>query len=66
MRLQPRIARRGIDASKGLDRHRWVAERTLAWLPRYRRLTIRYEVRDNVHFARLQLACRLILFSQLS
>jgi len=29
-----------------LGRHRWVVERTLAWLNRDRRLTIRYE-RDD-------------------
>ena len=64
--IQPRIARRGVESSKGLGRHRWVVERTLAWLKTYRRLTIRYEVRDDIHFAFLQLACCLILFRQLS
>ncbi len=29
-----RIARKGIDASQCLGRHRWVSERTLAWLAR--------------------------------
>jgi transposase len=37
-----RIARKGIDSSERLGRHRWVVERTLAWLNQYRRLTIRY------------------------
>jgi transposase len=28
--ITPRIARRGIDSSEGLGRHRWVVERTLS------------------------------------
>jgi hypothetical protein len=34
----PRIGRCGLDSSERLGRHRWVAERTLAWLNRYRKL----------------------------
>ena len=64
--IHPRIARRGIESSKGLGRHRWVVERTLAWLKRFRRLTIRYEVRDDIYFAFLQFVCCLILARQLS
>jgi hypothetical protein len=30
--ISPRIARRGIDSSERLGRHRWVVERTLSWL----------------------------------
>ena len=30
----PRIARRGIESSEKLGRHRWVVERTLSWLKR--------------------------------
>ena len=52
-----RIARRGVDSSEKLGRHRWVVERTLAWLARYRRLAIRYERRDDVHEAFLTLGC---------
>jgi hypothetical protein len=37
-RIAHRFARRGIDSSERLGRHRWVVERTLAWLSRYRRL----------------------------
>jgi hypothetical protein len=28
--IMPRIARRGIESSEGLGRHRWVVERTLS------------------------------------
>jgi transposase len=55
-----------VDSFKGLGRHRWVVERTLAWLKFFRRLTIRYEVRDDIHFAFLQLACCLLLVRRLS
>jgi len=46
--IVPRIARRGVDSSERLGRHRWVVERTLAWFARFRRLTIRYERRLDV------------------
>ncbi len=35
--IVPRIARRGIERSDRLGRPRWVVERTLAWLNRFRR-----------------------------
>ena len=34
--IKARIARRGVESSERLGRHRWVVERTLAWLARYR------------------------------
>jgi transposase len=46
-----RIARRGRESSERLGRHRWVVERSLAWLARYRKLTIRYERRAEIHVA---------------
>jgi transposase len=64
-RIKVRIARCGIDASQRLGRHRWVVERTLAWLNRYRRLTIRYERRADIHQAFLTLGCALICFNHL-
>jgi transposase len=63
--ITPRIARRGIESSERLGRHRWVVERTLAWLAKYRRLTIRYERRDDIHEAFLHLGCSLICFNYL-
>jgi transposase len=44
-----RIARKGIDTNTRLGRHRWVIERTTAWITGYRRLTLRYE-RKATHF----------------
>ena len=63
--IKVRIARRGIESSQRLGRHRWVIERTLAWLNRYRRLTIRYERRVDIHQAFLTLGCALICFNHL-
>lgn len=42
-------------------RHRWVVERTNAWLRRYRRLTIRTEPNSRVYLAYLTIATLLIL-----
>jgi len=63
--IRVRIARKGIDSSERLGRHRWVVERTLAWLNRYRRLTVRYERRADIHQALLTLGCALICFHTL-
>jgi transposase len=49
--ITPRIARRGVDSSERLGRHRWVVERTLAWFARFRRLTVRYERRLDILYA---------------
>ncbi len=58
--IKPRIARRGVESSERLGRHRWVVERTLSWLNRFRRLKVRYERRADVHQAFLSLGCALI------
>ncbi len=64
--IKVRIARKGVEASDRLGRHRWVIERTLAWLSRSRRLTIRYERRADIHQAFLTLGWALICFNLLS
>ncbi len=64
-RITPRIARRGIDPSERLGRHRWVVERTFAWLNGFRRLRVRYERRADMHHAFLLLACSLICAKRL-
>ena len=63
--IKVRIARKGIEPTERLGRYRWVVERTLAWLNRYRRLTIRYERDDQIHHAFLSLGCALICFNAL-
>jgi DDE family transposase len=58
--ITPRIARRSVESSQRLGRHRYVVERSLAWLVGYRRLQVRYERRADLLTAFLQLACALI------
>ena len=65
-RITPRIARRGIETSERLGRHRWVVERSLAWLTSYRRLTIRYERSARLFTAFLTLAAALTCYKRLS
>jgi transposase len=36
--IAPRIARHGVETSQKLGSHRWVIERTFAWINRFRRL----------------------------
>lgn len=54
------LAKRGTPHGSGLGRTRWVVERTLAWLHRFRRLAVRYERRPCIHEAFLSLACSLV------
>jgi len=62
----PRIARRTVDSSQRLGRHRWVIERTMAWLNGCRRLQRRYERRAD-HFASfIALAAALICYRRLT
>ncbi len=62
----PRIARRGIESRERLGRYRWVVERTLSWLNRFRRLNVRYERRADIHQAFLSLGCALICWRTLN
>ncbi|WP_408057062.1 IS5 family transposase [Streptomyces changanensis] len=58
--IKPVIARRGVPHGSGLGVHRWVVERTIAWLHGFRRLRTRWERRDDIHEAFLGLATCLI------
>ena len=63
--IKVRIARKGIESSERLGQHRWVVERTISWLHRNRRLSVRHERRDELHQAFLDLGCSLICWNQL-
>lgn len=63
--IKVRIARTGVERSDRLGRHRWVVERTIAWLHRQRRLAVRYERRADLHQAFLSLGCALICWNHL-
>ena len=41
--IKVRIARRGIEDKNHLGRHRWVVERTISWVLRFKRLGLRYD-----------------------
>jgi transposase len=58
--ITPRMARRSIESSERLGRHRWVVERTFSWLLGCRRLGLRYERRADLLQGLLHLACALI------
>jgi transposase len=63
--ITPLIARRQTDHGSGLGRHRWVVERTFAWLHNFKRLLVRYERRAEIHHALLALGCSLVCFRRL-
>ena len=63
--ITPVIARRGTEHGSGLGVHRWVVEQSIALLHWFRRLRIRWEIRDDIHEAFLSLACAIICWRRL-
>lgn len=55
-----RIARRSVESSQRLGKHRWVVERTHAWFAGFGKLRIRFERRLDIHQALLTLAAAII------
>ena len=55
-----------METSEKLGRHRWVIERSLAWLTGYRRLTLRYERSAQLFTAFLTLAATLTCYKKLT
>ena len=50
------------------DRHparRWVVERTIAWLHKFRKVLVRYERIPEHYLALVQFACCLIIYRQI-
>ena len=64
--ITPRIARRGIESSERLGRHRWVVERTVSWLSGCRRLHRRYERKPEHFLAFVGIAATLICHRRLA
>ncbi|QRP50837.1 IS5 family transposase [Amycolatopsis sp. FDAARGOS 1241] len=64
--IVPRIARKGIESAEKLGKHRWVIERSIAWLTGYRRLTIRYERKAGHYLAFLTLAATITCHKKLA
>ena len=63
--ITPVIARRGTGHGSGLGVHRWVVEQSIALLHWFRRLRIRWEIRDDIHEAFLSLAGAIICWRRL-
>ncbi|MBF6451070.1 IS5 family transposase [Nocardia elegans] len=61
-----RIARKGIESTERLGRHRWVIERTMSWLTGYHRLAIRYDRKGTHYLGFLTLAAALTCFKKLT
>ncbi|MEU9272457.1 transposase [Streptomyces sp. NPDC048251] len=64
--ITPRIARRGLESSQRLGRHRWTVERTVAWLSGCRRLHRRYERKADHFLAFAGIAATLICYRRLT
>ena len=64
--ITPVIARRGTEHGSGLGTYRWVIEQSTALLHWFRRLRIRWEIRDDIHEAFLSLACAIICWRRLT
>jgi IS5 family transposase len=63
--IRPRIARRGVESSTRLGRHRWKVERSLSWLSCFRRLGVRWDRDAGRWFAFVLLACAVVCFNRL-
>lgn len=64
--ISVRIARKGIESAQKLGKHRWVIERTMAWLSGYRRLTLRYERHAHHFLAFLTLGAVITCYKKLA
>ena len=61
----PVLARRNTPHGSGLGKYRWPVERTLSWMHQNRRLRVRYEKRDDIHEAFMELAESMICWKKL-
>lgn len=62
--IKVRIARCGVESSMRLGRHRWKAERTIAWLAGCRRLRVRYDRDSERFFAFAMLGCARLCYNR--
>jgi len=63
-RTPPRL-RRGVPHGSGLGEYRYVVEQAIALLHWFRRLRIRWEVRDDIHEAFMTIGCAIICWRRL-
>jgi len=64
--ILPLIAKRNTEHGSGLGKYRWVVEAAFSWLFQHRRLRVRYEKRDDIHQAFLNIGCLLICWNRVS
>jgi IS5 family transposase len=64
--IRARIARRGVDSSARLGRHRWKVERSLSWLSCWRRLQVRWDRDSGRWFAFVLVASAVVCFNRLA
>ncbi|WP_406438336.1 IS5 family transposase [Streptomyces sp. NBC_00631] len=64
--IRHRLARKGIESSRHLGRHRWAVERTVSWLSGCRRLHRRYEGKPEHFLAFTAIAATLISHRRLT
>ena len=63
--IRPQFARRDTGHGSGLGVHRWVVEQAFALLHWFRRLRIRWEIRDDIHEAFLSIGASIICWRRL-
>jgi len=63
--IRPFIARRNTEHGSGLGVVRYVAEQSQALIHQFKRLRTRYDIRDDIHEAFLDLACCVICWRRL-
>jgi transposase len=63
--IRPRIARRGVESSVRLGRHRWRIERASSWLSCFRRLQVRWDRDSGRWFALVLVACAVVCCNRL-
>lgn len=64
--ITPPLARKGVESSQRLGRHRWVVERTVSWLAGCRRLHRRYERKAEHFLGFVGIAAAFICFRRLA
>nr|WP_192918213.1 IS5 family transposase [Streptomyces spectabilis] len=64
--IRHRLARKGVESSRRLGRHRWVVERAVPWLSGCRRLHRRYERKPEHFLAFTAIAATLICHRRLT
>jgi Transposase DDE domain len=63
--IRARIARRQVESSARLGRHRWRVERSLSWLRCFRRPQVRWDRDAERWFAFVLVACAVVCFNRL-